>query len=153
MIDAENYNKVRAEIVKVKKRGGRVVVLAKDENFNRQIFDNKDVDILVGVEKVSGKGKLKSRESGLNQVLCKIAVKNGVKIGIDFSVFLKLEGKELSDYIGKVMQNVYLCKKYKVEIVLVNTGGKGVYDLRSFMLSLGADTMMAKKAVDERFDV
>ena len=58
------------------------------------------------------------RNSGLNQVLCKIAKKNNITIGFAFDLFQKAKNK--ATIFGRMQQNYRLCKKYKVKIDVNN---------------------------------
>jgi len=71
-----------------------------------------------------------SRRSGLNQVLCKLAAKNNVAIGFDFSYLLNSSGKERARILGRMSQNVRFCKKYKVKMVF-SSFARNKYELRS----------------------
>lgn len=107
-----------------------VIVQGGDERINRFALENKKVDILLGPEKNKRKDSLFFRSSGLNQVLCKLARKNDVAIGFNFSDVLNCEGKERSLILGRMMQNARLCKKYKVKTAFA-TFAKDKYELRS----------------------
>lgn len=102
----------------ISKMESPIIVLGGDEKLNRLVVETKKIDILLSPEKNEKKDKMKFRTSGLNQVLCKLAKKNKVAIGFDFCEVLKSKGKKRSQILGKMMQNVKLCKKYKNEIKL-----------------------------------
>lgn len=106
------------------------VVLGGDSIVNRKAVENKKVDILLSPEKESKRDFMFSRNSGLNQVLCKLAAKNDVAIGFNFSDLLNCSGKERSKTLGRMRQNVRLCKKYKVKIIF-SSFAKNKYELRS----------------------
>ena len=86
--------------------------------FNREILSNKKVDMLLSPEKMSRKDFMHSRNSGLNHVLCKLANKNKIAIGFNFNDILKSKNK--GQLIGRMMQNVKLCRKYKVDTVFAS---------------------------------
>jgi RNase P/RNase MRP subunit p30 len=81
-------------------------------------------------------------------VLCKLAAKN--KIGIGFSFYDVLNAKDRAKVLGRMMLNVKLCKKYKVNIVL-GSFAKDKYDLRlrrdleAFGRLIGIDKLDNKK--------
>ena len=107
MINTNSLTQARKEIQELKKSGKEVVVLARDSNFNRKILENEDVDILIGVE-FSYDNK---KTSGLNEVLCKLAKKNNIKIGVDIGKINKLDKIEKARILTRVIKNIYLCRK------------------------------------------
>lgn len=120
-------NKLRKEINNFK---GKVIVQGGDLDINRFVVENKKVDILLSPEKNLKKDLMFSRRSGLNQVLCKLAAKNDVAIGFDFSYLLNSTGKQRARILGRMRQNVKFCKKYKVKMIF-SSFAKTKYELRS----------------------
>ena len=102
-------------------------IVEPNENTLRRCFETKEINIILGVEKIEEKDSLHQRNSGLNQVLCNLAKKNNISIGINFNDILNSNKK--GELLGKIMQNIALCKKYKVNIVFASFA-KDVYDLR-----------------------
>ena len=129
------------------------IVIGKDDKKNRTAVENKNVDILMSPEKNRELDFMHSRDSGLNQVLCKLAKKNNIAIGFNFNDVLK--GKNKRYIIGKMMQNVKLCRKYKVKMVLVSGANneyelRGAQDLASFGRVIGMTPGDVKKALEFR---
>ena len=118
---------LRKEIMNKK---GLVIVQGGDLEINRFVVENMKVDILLSPEKNSKKDLMFSRRSGLNQVLCKLAAKNDVAIGFDFSYLLNSSGKEQSIILGRMKQNVKFCKKYGVKMIF-SSFARDKYELRS----------------------
>ena len=157
LIKGSNLNEIRKEIDKNIKLGKKVVFNceASDDEINRKMLESGKISFIIGLENDFGNGKkdkLKQRDSGFNQVLAKIAHDNDVALGINFSELSKLNDKEFINYIAILMQNIKLCNKYKVKMVLFNYFGKSKYDLMAFLLSLGMSTSMAKYAVENRIE-
>ena len=119
---------------------------AQNDEFNRKILENKDVDIIINPEMHNRKDKLKQRDSGLNEVLCKLAKKNNIKIGLDISELKNIKGKEKAKILARIMQNIKLCKRTGAELII--TGNYDKKNAFSFLVTLGASTEMAKKAVE-----
>jgi len=147
IINTPSLDEARKQIQKLKQEKPKteVIVKAQSQEFNRKILENKDVDILLSPEIHSRKDKLKEKDSGLNEILCRIAKKNNIKIGIDIKEIKKKKGKERALLLARIMQNIMLCKKAGIEFILL-----GKYDKKdafSFLLTLGASTSQAKKAV------
>jgi len=145
IINTSNINEARKQIQSLKKQKKQIIVMAKEPEFNRKILENKDVDILMSPELHSRNDRLKERDSGLNEVLCKIAKKNEVAIGVEIEKIKKLGGEEKARAIARLIQNIKLCKRVGTKIKLFGKFDKR--DAMSFLLSLGCSTSQAKEAV------
>jgi len=141
MINSLDLNKVRKEIALLRDAGELVVVKAQNDEFNRKIFENKDVDVVFGLEMHNRKDYIKQRDSGFNEVLCKLAKKNGIKIGIDMKGIVKLGVVEKAKVLARVRQNIKLCRRVGVEI---EVDGVGKIEKRSFIMVLGGSTKQLK---------
>lgn len=126
-------------------------VIIDGGKLNREIVSSKQVHILISPEKYKDEDSLHQRNSGLNQVLCKLANKNKIAIGINFNEILHLKNREKR--LGKIIQNIKLCRKYKVRIILASfakkkTETRSPNDLISFAQSLGMTPKEAKDALN-----
>lgn len=123
------------------------VIQGGKDTVNRKAVENKSVEILMSPERGRNKDFMKSRNSGLNQVLCKLANKNNVAIGYDFNYLLKAKESQRSNIIGRMKFNVVLCNKYKVKMYVCNSTKekKGVSDLEAFGRILGMRKVIVKK--------
>jgi RNase P/RNase MRP subunit p30 len=146
IVRTNDINLARKEISKAIKENKKIIVHNDNDIFNRQILENKNVDIFA-VSNYQKKSRLKQRESGINQVLCKLAVHNNIKIALDLKILKNKSEKETADIISKMIENIRLFKKYKNKVILLNAQ-KNKHDLFSLLLSLGMPTDMAKYAVD-----
>ncbi len=126
-IISSSPSKLRQDIQKC---DGLVVIQGGDEKINRLAVENRKVDILLSPEKNNKKDFMFFRNSGLNQVLCKLAKKNNVAIGFNFLDVLNSEGRERSKILGRMAQNVRLCRKYKVKMVF-SSFAKNKFELRN----------------------
>jgi RNase P/RNase MRP subunit p30 len=146
IINTPDINEARKQILLFKKENKPVIVRARNDEFNRKIFENPDIDTIIGLEIHERKDYLKQRDSGLNEVLCKLAKKNNIKIGIDIQEIKKLtEKKQKAIILARIKQNIELCKRTKTKIVFIPKIIK--QEATSFMLSLGADTQQAKETI------
>jgi ribonuclease P/MRP protein subunit RPP1 len=145
MINTKSIEEARKQIQKLKKQKKKVIVSAQDSEFNRKIVEMPDVDVLLSPEIHERTDKLKQRDSGLNEILCRLAAKNNVKIGVDINKIKKLTDKEKAKALSRISQNIMLCRKTKCSLILVGSYDKK--DAFSFLLTLGASTSQAKKAV------
>jgi len=146
IIETRDLNQARKLIEENFKKKNQVIVKAQNPEFNRKILENKKVDILLSPE-LTEKDKLKERGSGLNEVLCKIAAKNKTVIGIDLKEILKTKGKERAILLSRLIQNIKLCKRTATEIKIFPEK-YNKKDLFSLLLTLGASTNQAKKAIE-----
>lgn len=147
LINTANINEARKQIQKIKKQNPEeeIIVKAQDEDFNRKILETKNVSMLLSPEYHNRKDKLKQRDSGLNEILARLAKENEIVIGIDMGGIKKSDKKEKAIILSRIMQNIMLCKKAGCVIKLL-----GKYDKKnafSFFLTLGASTPQAKIAV------
>lgn len=145
-IQTSNINEARKQIQKLKKANKQVIVRAQNPEFNRKILENKDVNILLSPELHTRGDKLKQRDSGLNEILCKIAAKNNIKIGINLDSLKGKDKKEKAILLARIIQNIKLCKRVKAEIKLLGKCDKK--NAFAFLLALGASTSQAKKATE-----
>ncbi len=93
-------------------------VEGRNENITRKALEDKKTDLIYGIEKYTGRDKLNQKNSGLNQVLCRLARENKVKIGLSFNDLLNSDGAKRAVILGRMVQNAMLCNKYKVDVVV-----------------------------------
>lgn len=115
-------------------------------DVNRSAVENKNVDILLNPHLVSGRDGFSFRNSGLNQILCKLAAENDVAVGVSLN---SLNG---GVSIGRVVQNICLCRKYKVRMLFFSfasdrTEMRGVVDILSLLSVLGLSGCEGKMAL------
>lgn len=146
IINTANINEVRKQIQKLKKEGKQIIVKAQDDEFNRKILEMQGIDILLSPEIHARKDKLKQRDSGLNEILCKLARKNNIKIGINLEEISKLQKKEKAKILSRIMQNISLCKRTGTEIVIYPKKYKK-QDIIAFFLTLKSSTQLAKTSM------
>ena len=123
------------------------IVKAGSEEFNRNSLEDRKTDILLNPHLNKKKDALNYRNSGLNDVLCKLAFKNEIAIGFTFD--------EIKDEIdlGRIMQNIVLCRKYKTNVVFFTFARnkyemKGCQDLLSFLRVIGFTPGEAKSSLE-----
>jgi len=124
------------KIAQAKKEGLMVFAHASREAIER------GADVVFGFEKLGGRDKMHYRDSGLNQVLCRLAAQKGVAIGFSFADVLSVQGAQRAVLLGRMMQNIRLCRKFKVAVRLGSfasspKGMRGREDLISLFCSVG----------------
>ena len=88
---------------------------------DRAVFE-KGVDLIYGLELSGRKDFIFHRNSGMNQVLAKIAQVKNITIGFSFSDFMKAKNK--AELLGRMQQNYRLCKKYGVKTLIASFAHK-----------------------------
>ncbi len=94
------------------------LVIAVPSKQNLRIFIEKaNCDIITNIETLESKDPLHFRASGLNQVLVKILAKKEKFLCINRSI---LNTKQKSILLGRIAQNIILCKKYHVPVIMAS---------------------------------
>jgi len=155
IIDTGSKEDLRRAVSSAHSKNKIIIVIGQDDEINRIVLEDKRVSMLLSPEGKRKKDSMHARNSGLNHVLCSLASKNDIAIGIDYSEFKKMKGKDAANHLGRVMQNVRLCNQYHAPMVLASFAKKpsSVYELRSFALSIGMTTDQAKKSLEKAKDV
>lgn len=139
------------DINKIKKT--KALILIKSSAKDRFVIEKNKANVLFALEEHAEKDFIHHRASGLNHVLCSLANKNKIIIGFSFNMLLK--NKENSyKILGRIMQNIFLCRKYKIKTLIASFAEKpfemrGVYDLISLFSILG----MNKGEIKNSFDI
>ncbi|MCK4589226.1 MAG: hypothetical protein KAT77_02200 [Nanoarchaeota archaeon] len=111
LVSEKNKKNLVKKINKIKQKGFLVLVKAEDEKFNRFVLERTRVDMIYGLELSRRKDAMHYRRSGLDQVLCKIAKERGKKVVFSLKeIFNPL-------VLGRMIQNIKFCKKYKVNFL------------------------------------
>lgn len=146
MIIKENsFEKARKKIELVK--GENVIFSSDDDDLNRKVVEKlgKCISLLL-INQKNRKDFQKQSNSGFNHVLAKIAKKMDVGIGINLDEIIDSKGKEKSEILGRVRQNIKLCNKNKLVMRFVFEKHKrDIYDLKALGLVLGIPTWMVRE--------
>ena len=121
IINQKNINKA----VKYSK-----LIVAKSSDKDRYLIETKKIRLIYGFEETQKKDYLHQRASGLNQHMCQLANKNNVTVGFSYSSLFNKNSILTSMIIGRIIQNISLCQKYKVKIMIGSFSDKP-FDMRS----------------------
>ena len=97
------------------RRAKKHVDIVVSEGDVRKLLSNSSVDVVIGAENDEGPDYMHHRNSGLNHVICRIAHEKNKAIGFSFSRLLNSRRRAL--LLGRIRQNIKLCRKYKAETV------------------------------------
>src|SRR3989344_5330100 len=101
IIKIKNINELNRQI----KKDYFNIAFGDSDEINRRILENKNIQLLLDPE-TNNEDYMHSRNSGLNQVLAKLAKKNNAAIGFSINRLLKISNEERTDLLGKIMQNI-----------------------------------------------
>jgi len=147
VIKAKDKPELRKEVSRNYGKFKILAVQGSNDEVNRAAVEDKKVDILLNPEIERTYDFSDWRNSGLNDVLCKLASQNDVAIGIDVSI-LPEERFARAERIGRIMQNIRLCRKFKTKIFIFSGKNElNEHDLRSIALTLGASTQQADESL------
>ena len=113
-----------------KKEGKIVALVGGDDAFNRRAVESLKIDYLVSPERGVKKDSLKQRDSGINHVVAKMAAEKGIVVVVDFAEVAGLKGKDKALRLGRVIQNVKICRKAgcKIKIASLASSENGLVD-------------------------
>ena len=152
-IDARSKN-IRKEVQQAHRKFGLVVALGNaSTGRNREILESSP-DILLSPHFAAGKDFMKARNAGLDSASCKIAAKNKIAVGIDFNEILHAGEREREVLIGRIMQNIKLCRKYKVKMLLASFASsvlemRSAFDLQALAQAIGMTPKEAQDSLQE----
>ncbi len=117
-------------------------LVVKSSEKDRFFIESKKIKLIYGFEELYKKDYLHQRASGLNHVLCELARKNKVEVGFSYSSIINSKNNAL--LMGRIMQNLGLCRKYKVNIAVASFSSNPFdlrhhHDIASLFKLLGTD--------------
>ncbi len=142
LIKENTFEKARKAIRE--NNGKDIIFSSNDDNLNRKILEKEKIHLLL-LNQEERKDRQKQRNSGFNQVLAKIAKKNGIQIGINLDEIIDSKNKRF--ILARVRQNIALCNKNKVKMKFIAQKEKNqrdVHELRALGQVLGMPTWMTK---------
>jgi len=128
----------KKDIQKAKQISNFVITPESDQS----IFEKSRPNLIFNLELLPQKDKMHYRNSGLNQVLCNLAKENNIQIGFSFSTILN--SKNRVQLLGRIAQNLKLCKKYKLQTIIASFAQnpsemRNLDDLKALQSLLGKD--------------
>jgi len=129
------------------------LVFVKAEEDNRVAFEKSRPSLVFAFEEAQPRDFMHQRGSGLNHILCRLAKENKVKIGFSFNSILNCGAMKQAQILGRVQQNIKLCRKYKCKTAIASFA-KSPYEMRSpkdlmaFFIELGMHQKEAKNSLN-----
>jgi len=152
LIETESAELLRRMIDRASNFCKIILVLGTNDKINRIVLESRKASALVSPEHWRKYDYMDRRNSGLNQVLCKIARDNGKQIIASFADILRMESRERAILLGRIAQNMELCRKYNVRMKIGNFSTekgdiRSASELKSFCAALGMSTAQIKNAL------
>ena len=128
------------------------LLAAKSSGNDRILVESKKIKLVYGFEEASKKDYLHQRASGLNHTLCELAKKNNIAVGFSYGSLLSKSNAETSLLIGRMMQNISLCKKYKVKTIIGSFSEEPLnlrapHDIAALFTTFGMDAKAIKNSM------
>ena len=147
----EGYNGIKIEIgflvsqkniKKACKKSSLIVVKSSEQD--RFFIEGKKISLIYGFEEIGKKDFMHQRASGINHIMCDILKKNNITVGFPYSSLFNKNEIASSILIGRMMQNIKLCEKYKVKAAIGAFSEnpfdlRAPHDIRCLFLSLGME--------------
>ncbi|MBM3247213.1 hypothetical protein FJZ17_01570 [Candidatus Pacearchaeota archaeon] len=157
ILKTPSLDEARKQILKIKKENPeqKIALLSQDDEFNRKALEIKKLDALIINENLQIKDYSKQRNSGLNEVLCNIATKNNIAIGVQLEKIKSKSEIEQARALARLKQNLMLARKSQTKLFLAredqeNNKSNNLY--LSALLALGASTKQAKDIINFSFN-
>jgi ribonuclease P/MRP protein subunit RPP1 len=135
------------KLIRLRRDYDVLLVKGSDLILNRKAVETKEVNILTHPE-------YNRKDSGFNHVMAELAAENNVAIEVNFREILNSSKNTRANIMHKIKNNVELCKKYNVPVVICS-GAVTHWQLRdpkvliSMGCLLGLELNEAKKAMSE----
>ena len=142
IVSAKTFDEARKEIRK--NEGKKIIFSGNDDELNRKILEKEKISVLL-LSQAGRKDRLKQKDSGLNEVLAKIAKKENIAVGINLDEIINSGKEQKAKILARAEQNIRLCRKNKVAIKFVSEKKHDPYNLKSLGLVLGMPTWMTKE--------
>lgn len=106
-------------------------IFKSDVSKDRNLIESKRAEMIFEFEQDKRKDTMHFRNSGINQVIAKLMKEKNAAYGLSFSQVLNAGKEQRARLIGRIMQNIRLCKKYKVKIIIGSFAGSP-YEMRDY---------------------
>lgn len=130
-------------------------IIECDESSIRGAVEQRRADIIMVSEK-NPRDSLHFRRTALDSVICSIAARNGIAFAFSFSAILNARNRPL--ILGRIMQNIRLCRKHKVKMIFASFARnkwemRAPEELRAFARTLGMTAGESNDALNSIPDI
>ncbi|MBI2208026.1 hypothetical protein HYU50_00870 [Candidatus Woesearchaeota archaeon] len=124
-----------------------VFVAVKSPFNSREIIERSYTNMIFSLEEYGKKDFIHQRGSGLDHITAKLAHDKNIVIGFSLNSIINSKNKGI--IIGRMMQNIMLCRKYKVKTIIASFAEnpyklRAPHDIRSLFSLLGMENQSNK---------
>ncbi|MEK6984489.1 MAG: RNase P subunit p30 family protein [Nanoarchaeota archaeon] len=128
------------------------LIVSKSSDLDKFFIESQKIRLIYGFEDTDKRDSLHQRAAGLNHTLCELAKKNNIAIGFSYGSLFGKGAQTTSILLGRMMQNIKLCQKYKVQTKIASFsedpfGIRLPHDVISLFTILGMDRNKAKESL------
>ncbi|PIN73534.1 hypothetical protein COV20_04900 [Candidatus Woesearchaeota archaeon CG10_big_fil_rev_8_21_14_0_10_45_16] len=140
VVEAVTTKELLKKTNEAKRKNLLVVFRPATEELLRFALEHSRVDIIFGQEMINPKDSFHYLRGALDQVTCRIAAEKGKTIAFSFAEIQDSDKK--GRLLGRMMQNIKLCQKYKVKMLFSTFADskerlRSTQDLAAFWRVLG----------------
>jgi len=134
---------------------GSDITVVKASEFSRESIEHGS-NLIYDLESHGKRDYMHQRNSGLNQVLCRLAAKKKVIIGFSMRTLINSDGMLRGQLAGRMSQNISLCRKFKNDMVTASFAEKpyemrSPSDLQALAITLGMHPKEAKDSLTKAY--
>jgi len=111
-----------------------------DSDLNRSLIEKKGTKAILLNHSLKKRDSLYERDSGLNQVLCKLARQKDIEFIIDLNELNVSDLKQRSEILGRITQNIELTSKFKNRLKIISIKNSDSNGMRALLLTIGMPT-------------
>lgn len=149
LFDGEKFNLGFDAVVNAAGKWQLKIIECSEDDI-RAAVESRKADIILVSEKQM-QDSMHYKRAALDDVICALARKKSIAFAFSFSNILN--AKNRIAVMGKIMQDIRLCRKYKVKMIFASFAGsklemRGLEELRAFARVLGMTAAEANAAND-----
>ncbi|MBI2651100.1 hypothetical protein HYX01_01390 [Candidatus Woesearchaeota archaeon] len=135
LADNKDINKTKNTL-----KNHKAFIAVRSSYDDREVIEKRKANLIFSFEDNPKRDAMHQRYSGLNHILCKLAYNNNIIIGFSLKIVLDSKNKPL--IMGRIMQNIMLCRKFKVNTIAASFANtplqmRSPHDIRSLFEALG----------------
>jgi hypothetical protein len=93
-------------------------IFKSDVRKDRNLIESKKASLIYEFEQDIRKDPTHFRSSGMNHIIANLMKEKKVAYGLSFNQILSASKEDKAKLFGRILQNLSLCKKYKVSIIV-----------------------------------